>query len=225
MRIMIPELPAAWKTLLESELHKPYFQQLTLDINASYLIDEPPIYPPAPLVFNALKLCPPNDVRVVILGQDPYHGAGQAMGLAFSVPDRIKIPPSLRNIYKELASDLDQAIPHSGNLTSWAKQGVLLLNTTLTVEAGNAGSHQGKGWEKFTDHIIATISDQQDHVVFMLWGKFAESKADLIDESKHLILTAPHPSPLSAHRGFFGCKHFSQCNAYLRSHSNNEIIW
>jgi uracil-DNA glycosylase len=225
MEVMIPDIPNAWKTLVEPELSKPYWQSLVLEINASYLIDEPPVLPPAPLVFNALKLCPPKNVTVVILGQDPYHGDGQAMGLSFSVPDGVKIPPSLQNIYKEIASDLDQPMHTTGTLTHWAEQGVLLLNATLTVEAGNAGSHQGKGWERFTDHIINTISSQQDYVVFMLWGKFAEAKSNLIDESKHLILTAPHPSPLSAHRGFLGCKHFSQCNDYLHNHSIKSIKW
>ncbi len=222
---MIPELPEEWKTYLQSETTKDYWQALTLDVNASYLINEPPIYPPAPLVFNALQLCPLDTAKVVILGQDPYHGPGQAMGLSFSVPDGVKIPPSLQNIYKEIADDLGQPIPDNGNLEHWSIQGVLLLNATLTVEAANAGSHQGKGWEQFTDQIIKTVSDEQEHVVFLLWGKFAQDKANLIDESKHLILTAPHPSPLSAHRGFFGCKHFSQCNKYLQNHAINPIAW
>ena len=225
MIAMIPDLPQAWKTYLEAETKQPYWEPLTLEINASYLIDEPPVYPPALLVFNALELCLLNKVKVVILGQDPYHGAGQAMGLSFSVPDTQKIPPSLQNIYKEIASDLEQTIPTSGDLTHWAKQGVLLLNATLTVESGNAGSHQGKGWEQFTDQIIRTVSAEQEHVVFLLWGKFAEAKSSLIDESKHLILTASHPSPLSAHRGFFGSKHFSQCNEYLKNHAIEPIAW
>jgi uracil-DNA glycosylase len=225
MTVMIPDLPTPWKTYLAGETTKPYWEALTLDINASYLINEPSIYPPAPLVFNALKICPPSAVKVVILGQDPYHGPKQAMGLSFSVPDNVKVPPSLRNIYKELADDLDQPIPTSGNLTHWAKQGVLLLNATLTVEAGNAGAHQGRGWEQFTDQIIKTVSVEQDHVVFILWGKFAAAKSSLIDEQKHLILTAPHPSPLSSHRGFFGCKHFSQANEYLKNHALEIIHW
>jgi uracil-DNA glycosylase len=225
MDTMIPDLPKAWKTHLQAEMQKDYWQPLTLEVNASYLIDEPPVYPPAPLAFNALELCSPDQVKVVILGQDPYHGDGQAMGLSFSVPDGVKIPPSLQNIYKELASDLDRPIPTSGNLEHWAKQGVLLLNSTLTVESGNAGSHQGKGWEQFTDQIIKTVSKEKENVVFILWGKFAEAKSDLIDESKHLILTAPHPSPLSAHRGFLGCKHFSQTNEYLKQNNHSEIKW
>jgi len=222
---MIPDLPTAWKTYLDPEMQKPYWEPLSLEVNASYLIDEPPVYPPAPLVFRALALCPPKQVRVVILGQDPYHGAGQAMGLAFSVLGGTKIPPSLMNIFKELKSDVGIPIPESGNLSHWAYQGVLLLNATMTVEAENAGSHQGKGWEQFTDHIIKMISDKQQHVVFILWGNYAQDKASLIDESKHLILTAPHPSPLSAHRGFFGSKHFSQANEYLKKQKLTEIEW
>lgn len=222
---MIPDLPEAWKTHLQAELQKDYWQPLTLEVNASYLIDEPPVYPPAPLVFRALELCSSDQVKVVILGQDPYHGVDQAMGLSFSVPNGFKIPPSLQNIYKEIADDLNQSIPKSGNLEHWAKQGVLLLNATLTVEASNAGSHQGKGWEQFTDQIIKTVSNEKENVVFLLWGKFAQAKSNLIDESKHLILTAPHPSPLSAHRGFFGCNHFSQTNNYLKAQNLTEITW
>ena len=222
---MIPDLPKPWTTLIGGETNKDYFKQLMLEIEASYLIKNPPIYPPAPQVFNALHLCPPDQVKVVILGQDPYHGEGQAMGLSFSVPDGLKIPPSLQNIYKELANDLQQPVPTSGNLERWAKQGVLLLNATLTVESGDAGSHQSKGWEEFTDQVIRTVSDTQKNVVFLLWGKFAAAKSALIDESKHLILTAPHPSPLSAHRGFLGCKHFSQTNEYLKNHTIGPIVW
>jgi uracil-DNA glycosylase len=222
---MIPDLPQAWKTHLQAEMQKDYWRPLTLEINASYLIDEPSVYPPAPRVFNALMLCPLDQVKVVILGQDPYHGPNQAMGLSFSVPDGVKIPPSLQNIYKEIASDLDQPIPDSGNLEHWAKQGVLLLNATLTVEASSAGSHQGKGWEQFTDQIIKTVSNKREHVVFLLWGKYAQAKQSLVDESKHLILTAPHPSPLSAHRGFLGCRHFSQTNEYLKQNNHSEIKW
>jgi len=196
-----------------------------LEISASYLLNDPAIYPPADMIFHALELCAPSDVKVVILGQDPYHGHGQAMGLAFSVLGGTPIPPSLNNIFKELSSDLSLPIPQSGNLSHWANQGVLLLNATMTVVAGTPGSHQGKGWEQFTDHIITTIAQEQEHVVFLLWGKYAEAKASLIDPTKHLILTAPHPSPLSAHRGFFGCKHFSQANSYLRQHDRKSIEW
>jgi uracil-DNA glycosylase len=222
---MIPDLPDPWKTLIGAETKKDYFKQLILDIEASYLINNPPIYPPAELVYNALELCAPKKTKVVILGQDPYHGKDQAMGLAFSVLGGTKIPPSLMNIFKELKSDVGMPIPQSGNLSHWANQGVLLLNATLTVEAENAGSHQGKGWEQFTDHIIKTISAKQQHVVFILWGNYAQAKSNLIDESKHLILTAPHPSPLSAHRGFFGSKHFSQTNEYLQQHKITPIEW
>jgi uracil-DNA glycosylase len=222
---MIPELTNPWKTLIGAETKKDYFKQLMLDVEASYLINNPPIYPPAELVYNALELCAPKKTKVVILGQDPYHGKDQAMGLAFSVLGGTKIPPSLMNIFKELKSDVGMPIPESGNLSHWANQGVLLLNATLTVEAENAGSHQGKGWEQFTDHIISAISDQRKHVVFILWGNYAQAKSYLIDESKHLILTAPHPSPLSAHRGFFGSKHFSQTNEYLEQHKITPIEW
>jgi len=222
---MIPDLPNSWKTLIGAETEKDYFKQLILDIEASYLINNPPIYPPAELVFNALELCPPKKTKVIILGQDPYHGKDQAIGLAFSVLGGTKIPPSLMNIFKELRTDVGMPIPESGNLSHWANQGVLLLNATLTVEAERAGSHQGKGWEQFTDHIIEAISDTQEHLVFLLWGNYAQAKSKLIDETKHLILTAPHPSPLSAHRGFFGCRHFSQTNEYLNRHSRTEIEW
>ena len=162
---------------------------------------------------------------MVILGQDPYHGPGQAMGLAFSVPGGVTIPPSLRNVYKEIESDIGTPPPQSGNLEHWAQQGVLLLNSTLTVEAEKAGSHQGRGWEQFTDAVIETVSDEREHVVFLLWGAYAGAKTSLIDESKHLILTAPHPSPLSASKGFLGCKHFSKTNEYLKNHSITEIEW
>lgn len=183
------------------------------------------VYPPQELIFNAFEHCHFEDVKVVILGQDPYHGEGQAHGLAFSVPDGIKKPPSLQNIYKELYSTIDRTIPESGNLERWAAQGVLLLNTTLTVEAGKAGSHRGLGWEQFTDAVIQAISDKKEHVVFMLWGNDAKQKGKNIDTAKHLILTAPHPSPLSAHTGFFGCKHFSRANEYLKEHGKKPIVW
>ena len=222
---MIPDLPNPWTTLIGAETKKDYFKQLMLDVEASYLINDPPIYPPAELVYSALELCPPQNTKVVILGQDPYHGKDQAMGLAFSVLGGTKVPPSLMNIFKELKNDVNMPIPQSGNLSHWANQGVLLLNATLTVEAERAGSHQGKGWEQFTDHIIKTISDKREHVVFILWGNYAQDKASLIDESKHLILTAPHPSPLSARRGFFGSKHFSQTNEYLEKHKITPIEW
>lgn len=217
------DISPSWNKLLKAEFSKEYFSNLSNVVEKTYF--KGLVYPPKELIFNALKLCPYKDVKVVILGQDPYHGAGQAQGLSFSVPDGVKIPPSLRNIYKELESDLGIKSPKVGNLEHWAKQGVLLLNSTLTVGAGTPGSHQGLGWEIFTNAVIKKISDSKEHVVFLLWGKFAESKASLIDESKHLILTAPHPSPFSAHRGFLGCKHFSKTNTYLSEHSQKPIQW
>jgi uracil-DNA glycosylase len=217
-------LEPSWQTVLANEFKKEYFQTLTTQVTAAYASDAE-VYPSETLIFHAFKHCPFDTVKVVILGQDPYHGVGQANGLAFSVPDGTPIPPSLRNIYKEISSDIGTAPPESGNLERWADQGVLLLNSTLTVRAGEAGSHQSFGWEQFTDAVIQTIADKKERVVFMLWGKFAESKAAYIDESRHLILKAPHPSPLSAHRGFFGCQHFSQCNAYLVKRGLTPIKW
>lgn len=213
----------SWKTALEEEFVKPYFIELTKTVETAYQNDT--VFPAPKNIFRALELCPFDKVRVVILGQDPYHGPGQAHGLSFSVPDGVKIPPSLKNVYKEIASDVGTPISESGNLERWAKQGVLLLNATLTVKDGEPGSHQKIGWETFTDAIIRNISREKKHVVFLLWGKFAQAKASLIDESKHLILQAPHPSPFSAHTGFFGCKHFSKTNQYLKKHSLSEIEW
>ncbi len=213
----------SWKKVLEEEFNKPYFETLTREVREAYLAGA--VYPPPKLIFNALALCPFDAVKVVILGQDPYHGPGQAHGLSFSVPDGVRPPPSLQNIYKEIQSDLGTPVSPSGNLERWATQGVLLLNATLTVEKGNAGSHQGKGWEPFTDAIIKKISDDKKHAVFLLWGNFARSKAAFIDHTKHLILEAAHPSPFSAHSGFFGCKHFSKTNKYLREHNLKEIDW
>ena len=183
------------------------------------------LYPPAPDIFTALTLTPFNNVRVVILGQDPYHGAGQAHGLAFSVPAGVKPPPSLKNIYKELDATFGPRLRPSGDLTHWARQGVLLLNATLTVRDGAAGSHQNKGWEEFTDSLIRAVNDHHDHVVFMLWGSYAQKKGAFIDPHKHLILTAPHPSPLSAHRGFLGCGHFKTANDDLAAHGQTHIDW
>lgn len=183
------------------------------------------IYPPEALVFNALNCTPFDSVKVVILGQDPYHGAGQAHGLSFSVPDGLKLPPSLLNICKELAHDLGYGMPLSGSLAAWAEQGVLLLNSVLTVEQAQAGSHQGKGWETFTDAIIKALSDQREHLVFVLWGSYAQEKGKVIDGSRHLVLSSVHPSPLSAHRGFFGSRPFSKCNEYLKANGIEEIDW
>jgi len=217
------KIEPSWQKALQAEFDKPYFQTLAKEIKNAYL--NKTVYPPPKYIFNAFNLCPFDKVKVVIIGQDPYHGPGQAHGLCFSVPEKVKIPPSLQNIYKEIASDLGKELPDSGNLEHWAKQGVLLLNATLTVEAGRAGSHQGKGWETFTDAVIKTISDQKEHVVFLLWGNYARAKAKLIDSKKHLILEAAHPSPLSAHNGFFGCRHFSKTNEYLKEHSLTPIDW
>jgi uracil-DNA glycosylase len=177
------------------------------------------------MIFNALNSTPLDSVKVVILGQDPYHGPGQAHGLSFSVPRGVPVPPSLQNIYKELESDLGLMPPAHGDLSSWARQGVLLLNAVLTVEAHKAGSHQGQGWEQFTDRVVSVINDTKDGVVFMLWGSYAQKKGAVIDRSRHLVLTAPHPSPLSAYRGFLGCLHFSQCNEYLQSQGTAPIDW
>ena len=216
-------LEKRWKEKLTNEFTKPYFVSLAGKVQESYQYRS--VFPPLPLIFNAFALCPFDQVKVVILGQDPYHGEGQAHGLSFSVPEHIPIPPSLRNIYKEIQSDLGQPIPTSGNLERWAKQGVLLLNATLTVLPNTPGSHQGLGWETFTDAVIKKISEEKEHVVFLLWGKYAQAKAELIDTSKHLVLTAPHPSPFSAHTGFLGSKHFSKTNNYLKANHLNEIKW
>ena len=218
------KLHPSWKNALRDEFEKPYFVQLK-----NFLLDEKNkgevIYPPGTLFFAALDLTPLEEVKVVILGQDPYHGIGQAHGLCFSVNNGIKFPPSLQNIFKELKADIGFHMPLSGNLTKWAQQGVLLLNATLSVRKDQAGSHQNKGWEQFTDKIIETVSTHNKHVVFLLWGRFAQSKMLLIDANKHLILTAAHPSPLSAYNGFFGCKHFSKTNSYLKTKGLKEIDW
>jgi len=213
----------SWKLKLANEFNAPYFEELVTFIRHEYTTHQ--IFPPAKLIFNAFNLCPFDEVKVVIIGQDPYHGVGQAHGLSFSVNEGVDLPPSLKNIYKEIRSDLGiEPLPH-GNLERWATQGVLLLNATLTVRANNAGSHQKKGWETFTDSAIKAIAKEKEHVVFLLWGNYAQQKAQYIDVNRHLILKAVHPSPLSAHRGFFGCKHFSQANAYLKEHNLKPINW
>lgn len=217
------KLGPSWKKVLGDELKKEYFVTLADKLKLAYLTD--PVFPPPKLVFSSLELCSFEEVKVVILGQDPYHGPGQAHGLSFSVPDGVCPPPSLKNIYKEMSNDLGREIPESGNLEHWAKQGVLLLNATLTVEAGKPGSHQKLGWETFTDAIIKKVSDEKEHVVFLLWGNYARAKKTLIDIDKHFVLEAPHPSPLSAHTGFFGSHHFSQTNKYLAEHSLPEVDW
>ncbi len=214
------QIASSWKEKLHPEFDKPYFRELVAFIKED--IARHTIYPPGKLIFNAFEKCNFEDTKVVILGQDPYHGAGQANGLCFSVSDGVRQPPSLKNIFTEIQADLGKPIPASGNLECWAEQGVLLLNSVLTVRAGVAASHQKKGWEIFTDAVIQTISDQKKNVVFLLWGRYAQDKGKVIDASKHLILKAPHPSPL-ARGGFFGCKHFSQTNDYLRQVGQTEI--
>lgn len=213
----------SWKELLSEEFHKPYFQELISFVKKEYKTQT--IYPKGGDIFKAFDCCDFSNVKVVIIGQDPYHGPGQANGLCFSVSPGIRIPPSLLNIYKEIHSDLGKPIPLSGDLERWAKQGVLLLNATLTVKASAPGSHQNRGWEIFTDAVIKKISDEKEGVVFLLWGAYAQKKGEIIDRSKHLVLMSPHPSPFSADRGFFGCKHFSKANAYLKSKGKEEIDW
>lgn len=217
------KIEKSWQEVLQTEFDKPYFENLVGFVKQEYASNT--IFPPAGQIFNAFNTCPFNNVKVVILGQDPYHGPGQAHGLCFSVNDGIQFPPSLQNIFKEITADLGIPAPKTGNLTRWAEQGVLLLNATLTVRASQAGSHQGKGWEEFTDAVIKTISEKAENVVFILWGSYAIKKKSLINASKHCILTAPHPSPLSSYRGFFGCKHFSQTNTYLTSKGKTPIEW
>lgn len=211
----------SWKKKLQTEFDKPYFKTLTDFVRNEY--QQSTIFPPGRLIFNAFNLCPFNQVKVVIIGQDPYHGPGQAHGLCFSVNDGIPFPPSLVNIFKEIKVDLGKEIPTSGNLTRWAEQGVLLLNATLTVRAHQAGSHQRRGWEEFTDATIRLLAEEREHLVFILWGAYAQKKGAFIDRNKHLVLTSAHPSPLSAYNGFFGNKHFSQANAYLASHGIEPI--
>lgn len=213
----------SWKALLMEEFEKPYFLSLVDFVKDAYKTQK--VYPPGKEVFRAFDLCPFDEVRVVILGQDPYHGKGQAHGLCFSVNEGIRMPPSLVNIFKEIEADIGTPCPPNGNLTRWAKQGVLLLNATLTVTAGQAGSHQKKGWETFTDAVIKTISEKKENVVFMLWGAYAGEKQALIDPFRHLILTSSHPSPFSVYRGFSGNKHFSKANDYLKANHRDTIVW
>ncbi|MDR2815997.1 MAG: uracil-DNA glycosylase [Proteiniphilum sp.] len=217
------KIEESWKIHLQQEFEKPYFKALTDFIRKEYAAKT--VYPPAKLIFNAFDSCPFDKVKVVIVGQDPYHEPGQAHGLCFSVNDGVQIPPSLVNIYKEIEDDLGIPAPRSGNLTRWAEQGVLLLNATLTVQAHHAGSHQGKGWEEFTDAAIRRLAEERDHLVFILWGAYAQQKGATIDANRHLVLKSPHPSPLSAHRGFFGNKHFSKANEYLSAHNTEPVEW
>ena len=220
MNVRIDE---SWRQVLQPEFDKPYFELLTDFVRQAYRTTQ--CFPPAGQIFRAFDLCHFDKVRVVIIGQDPYHDVNQAHGLCFSVQDGVPAPPSLVNIYKELQRDLGKPIPTSGNLTHWAEQGVLLLNATLTVEAHRAGSHQGKGWEELTDAAIQALNNQRENIVFMLWGSYAQRKGQFIDRKRHLVLTAVHPSPLSAYRGFIGCGHFSQANTYLQQHGQSPIAW
>jgi uracil-DNA glycosylase len=218
------QIEASWKKALEKEFTQPYFAAIK-----QFLIKEreegQTIFPPGKLIFNAFNTTPFDEVKVVIIGQDPYHGPGQAHGLSFSVPQGVPIPPSLQNMYKEIHTDLGLPIPSHGNLSHWAEQGVLLLNAILTVRAHQAASHHGAGWEKFTDAAIQRLNRDRDGLVFMLWGGYAKKKGEMIDRGRHLVLTAPHPSPLSAHSGWFGSRHFSQANAYLVSKGKEAIDW
>jgi uracil-DNA glycosylase len=218
-----PQIEESWKEVLKDEFEKPYFKELK-----EFLIDEKSryaVYPPGGLIFNAFRLTPFDKVRVVLLGQDPYHGQGQAHGLCFSVPQGIPAPPSLVNIFKEIEHDLGIPVPGHGNLERWARQGVLLLNATLTVRANQPGSHQRKGWENFTHAVIGRLSEKRVGLIFLLWGKFAQEKEALIDTNRHYILKSAHPSPYSAYNGFFGCRHFSKTNEILRKHGLEEIDW
>ena len=219
----VPEIEESWRLALKDEFEADYFGRLKEFLREE--VKSRTVYPPGKLIFSAFNLTPLTAVRVVIIGQDPYHGYGQAQGLAFSVPDGVRIPPSLQNIYKELHEDVGIPIPASGNLEKWARQGVMLLNATLTVRAKQPASHQGQGWEVFTNQVIRTISDLRAGIVFLLWGRFAQEKAELIDTSKHYILKAAHPSPFSANKGFFGCRHFSKTNSILHANSMGEIDW
>lgn len=214
----------SWREHIGAEFEKPYFSALTDFVRHEYTTTT--CYPPGSLIFNAFNLCPFDRVKVVIIGQDPYHEPGQAQGLSFSVPEGVPFPPSLQNIFKEIQLDLGKPMPPTGDLTRWAEQGVLLLNATLTVRAHQAASHQRHGWEQFTDATIRALNAERENLVFILWGGYARSKAQLIDRSRHLVLESVHPSPLSANRGgWFGNHHFSQCNAYLREHGEQEIDW
>ena len=217
------KIEQSWNDCLVEEFEKPYFQQLTDFVRREY--EKGAVYPPGQLIFNAFNHCPFDKVKVVLLGQDPYHEPGQAHGLCFSVRENIPFPPSLVNIFKEVQSDIGTKAPNNGDLTRWADQGVLLLNATLTVRAHAAGSHQHKGWETFTDAVIHRLTTQRDHLVYILWGAYAQHKGAMIDTSRNLVLQSPHPSPLSASRGFFGNKHFSKANAYLIANGQTSIEW
>ena len=217
------QIESSWKEKLRDSFQSESFFRLKKFLKSEKVTQI--IYPTGNKIFSAFNLCPFDNVKIVIIGQDPYHGPKQANGLCFSVCDGIKLPPSLQNIFKELKDDLDIEIPSSGNLEHWAKQGVLMLNATLTVRARQAGSHQKKGWEEFTDNVISILSEEKENLIFLLWGRFAQNKAQIINKEKHYILTAAHPSPFSAHSGFFGCKHFSKTNEILKKLNQKPIIW
>ena len=218
------EIEPSWKEALAGEFDTPYFKELADFVRDEY--KSATVYPPPKFIFRAFELCPFDKVKVVILGQDPYHGPGQANGLSFAVKDGMTVPPSLRNIFKEIEADIGEPMKNrSGDLERWAKQGVLLLNATLTVRASSPGSHQNKGWEQFTDAVIQTLSEKREHLVLILWGNYARGKKPLIDSTKHKVIESPHPSPFSAHNGFFGSKPFSKTNAYLREHGEVPIDW
>lgn len=217
------DIEPSWRRQLQTEFDKPYFAELVAFVKREYATRT--VFPPARLIFNAFNQCPFTDVKVVLIGQDPYHERGQAQGLCFSVADGVPFPPSLVNIFKEIETDTGTPVSQSGDLTRWARQGVLLLNATLTVREHEAGSHQRHGWEEFTDAVIRILSERKDNLVFILWGSYAQGKAQLIDGGRHCILRSAHPSPLSAYRGFFGNHHFTQTNAYLRVHGKEEIVW
>ncbi len=217
------KIAASWKSHLEEEFNKPYFEKLSLFLREE--VQKEKVYPSGSLIFNAFEKCSLEDTKVVILGQDPYHGAGQANGLSFSVSDGVKVPPSLKNIFQEIHDDLGKEIPKSGNLERWASQGVLMLNAVLTVQASKPASHRKKGWEEFTSAALKLVSDKKENVVFLLWGKDAQKRGEIIDRTKHLVLESAHPSPYSVHTGFFGNKHFSQANNYLKEKGKDEIDW
>lgn len=218
------KLDPSWLAHLESAFAQPYMADLRAFLEQERAAGKV-VFPRGNDIFNAMNTTPFDDVKVVIIGQDPYHGPGQAHGLSFSVPRGVPVPPSLQNIYKEIAATYGRPMPPHGDLTGWARQGVLLLNATLTVRQGEAGSHQGRGWEQFTDAVIRAVNDRHDHIVFMLWGSYAQKKGAFIDRTRHCVLTSPHPSPLSAHRGFLGCGHFMKANQYLKTHGRAEIDW
>lgn len=220
---MFKKIEPSWQKALRAERSKNYFKTLSTFVKKEYAKEE--VYPPQELIFNAFALCPVAEVRVVLLGQDPYHGRGQAQGLCFSVAPGSRIPPSLKNIYKEIKDDIGSVADESGDVSRFAREGVLLLNATLTVRSGSPGSHQHKGWEEFTDAVIHYLSTEKSNIVFILWGRYAREKGQYIDRKKHLVLTAPHPSPFSAHKGFLGCRHFSMTNAYLEKHGFKGICW